>query len=144
MKLHTPLAAAAVLTLALAACSTTTESGTTASTSDTSTQSAPEVDKAAQRDEITTSLDAWFDGCDWETTESEHTARASCAENELGVIVGNTSTDVKVVLDGIAEAADGGPGGYAVKDNWAVWSTDQGNVNRASDVLSASSGRESF
>ena len=144
MKLHTPLAAAAVLTLALTACGTTTESGTTASTSDTSTQSAPEVDKAAQRDELTTSLDSWFDGCDWETTESEHTARASCAENELGVIVGNTDTDVKVVLDGIAEAADGGPGGYAVKDNWAVWSTDQGNVNRASDVLSASSGRESF
>src|SRR5699024_4004288 len=144
VKLHTPLAAAAVLTLALAARSTTTESGTTASTSDTSTQSAPEVDKAAQRDEITTSLAAWFDGCDWGTTESEHTARASCAENELGDIVGNTSTDVKVVLDGIAEAADGGPGGYAVKDNWAVWSTDQGNGNRASDVLSASSGRESF
>src|SRR5699024_10779271 len=103
MKLHTPLAAAAVLTLALTACGTTTESG--ASTSDTSTQSAPEMDKAAQRDELTTSLDAWFDGCDWETTESDHTARASCAENELGVIVGNTSTDVKVVLDGIAEAA---------------------------------------
>ena len=142
MKLHTPLAAAAVLTLALTACGTTTESGTTAS--DTSTQSAPEVDKAAQRDELTTSLDSWFDGCDWETTESEHTARASCTENELGVIVGNTDTDVKVVLDGIAEAADGGPGGYAVKDNWAVWSTDQDNVNRASDVLSASSGRESF
>lgn len=144
MKLHTPLAAAAVLTLALTACGTTTESDTTASTSDTSTQSAPEVDKAAQRDELTTSLDSWFDGCDWETTESEHTARASCTENELGVIVGNTDTDVKVVLDGIAEAADGGPGGYAVKDNWAVWSTDQDNVNRASDVLSASSGRESF
>ena len=142
MKLHTPLAAAAVLTLALTACGTTTESGTTAS--DTSTQSAPEVDKAAQRDELTTSLDAWFDGCDWETTESEHTARASCTANELGVIVGNTSTDVKVVLDGIAESADGGPGGYAVNDNWAVWSTDQDNVNRASDVLSASSGRESF
>src|SRR5699024_7452072 len=199
MKLHTPLAAAAVLTLAITACGTTTESGTTASTSDTSTQSAPEVDKAAQRDELTTSLDSWFDGCTWEhqdsehtarascaenelgvivgntstqsapevykaaqrdeltTTldswfdgctwehqDSEHTARASCAENELGVIVGNTSTDVKVVLDGIAESADGGPGGYAVKDNWAVWSTDQGNVNLASDVLSASSGRESF
>ena len=142
MKLHTPLAVAAVLTLALTACGTTTESGT--STSDTSTQSAPEVDKAAQRDELTTSLDAWFDGCDWETTESEHTARASCAANELGVIVGNTSTDVKVVLDGMSEAADNVPGGYAVKDNWAVWSTDQGNVNRASDVLSASSGRESF
>ena len=142
MKLHTPLATAAVLTLALTACGTTTESDTTAS--DTSTQSAPEVDKAAQRDELTTSLDSWFDGCDWETTESEHTARASCTENELGVIVGNTDTDVKVVLDGIAEAADGGPGGYAVKDNWAVWSTDQDNVNRASDVLSASSGRESF
>src|SRR5699024_10887709 len=109
------VAVAAVLTLALTACGTTTESGTTAS--DTSTQSAPEVDKAAQRDELTTSLDSWFDGCDWETTDSEHTARASCTENELGVIVGNTDTDVKVVLDGIAEAADGGPGGYAVKDN---------------------------
>ena len=142
MKLHTPLAAAAVLTLALTACGTTTESGTTAS--DTSTQSAPEVDKAAQRDELTTSLDSWFDGCDWETTESEHTARASCAANELGVIVGNTSTDVQIVLDGMSDAADNVPGGYAVKDNWAVWSTDQGNVNRASDVLSASSGRESF
>lgn len=144
MKLHTPLAAAAVLTLALAACGTTTESDTTASASDTTTQSAPEVDKAAQRDELTTSLDSWFDGCDWEHKDSEHTARASCTENELGVIVGNTSTDVKVVLDAMSEAADNVPGGYAVKDNWAVWSTDQGNVNLASDVLSASSGRESF
>lgn len=122
-----------------------TQEATTQTTPQATTeQTTPAVDKAAQRDELTSSLDSWFDGCDWEHQDSEHTARASCAENELGVIVGNTSTDVKVVLDGIAESADGGPGGYAVKDNWAVWSTDQDNVNRASDVLSASSGRESF
>lgn len=130
-------------TLALTATALLVLTGCGGTTDDADGDTSGSDDLMLQAEDIQAQLDPFFEGCEWEVSvDEDDSARTSCAEHELGVIVESGPNSVRGVLEGMGEATP--VGGYVTAENWAVWSTDEGNVNMAWDVLGASGERGSF
>lgn len=126
------LATAAVASIALAGCSTETDSA-----------AAADRDLSAQAGEIQGQLDPFFEGCVWDVqVDDGDSVQTSCAEHEIGVVVSSGPAAVAGILDAIGGALPAG--GYVTEENWAVWSPDESVVNMSWDVLGASGERVWF
>lgn len=97
----------------------------------------------AQAEDLQGQLNPFFEGCEWEVTVDDgNQAQTSCSEHEIGVIVGLRDQTTTRALETVSENVP--VGGYVREGNWAVWSTDESNVNMAWDVLGASGERVWF
>lgn len=135
--LRRTLATAAIAAIALAGCSSDT--GSSADAADAGS----DRDFLVQAEEIQAQLDPIFEGCEWEVRADDgNSAQTACSEHEIGVIVSSGPSAVGGILDAVGESLP--TGGFVAEDDWAVWSTVDGNVNMAWDVLGASGERGWF
>ena len=88
--------------------------------------------KAAQGE-----LNVFFETCKWENKTVDEgaflVAMSACESEYLGVMVADNDTAPKLIIDQMAD--DGVSGKYFIEDGLAVWSTDDGTLNMAWDVL---------